>query len=455
MSVEPTTKLSPPKADYQPPAWKGPSREEVLETRQKHVNPGIFHLYKNPIMVVEGRMQYLWDDTGKQYLDAFGGIVTVSVGHSHPKVNGAVKEQIDHIQHTTTIYLHPNIGMYAKNLSDHFPEGLDVSYFTNSGSEANETAILMARLFTGNETVVALRNAYHGGTTGALGLTAHGTWKYPAGPPQNVMHATPGYCYRCPFGLSYPNCAMKCAHDLDEKLRYESTGKIAAFIGECLQGVGGVVVPPKEYFGIIYETVRKYGGVVIADEVQGGFGRTGEHFWAFENWGVKPDLVTMAKGIANGYACGGVTTRMEIAETMKQRLHFNTYGGNPVSMAAANATLQVIDEENIQQKAKEIGGHLKGRLEALADKHPLIGEVRGMGLMLGVELVRDRKTKEPANTEAVELLELARERGLLLGKGGLFGNVLRIKPPMCLTRDDADFLADVVDEALGIIEEKR
>jgi alanine-glyoxylate transaminase/(R)-3-amino-2-methylpropionate-pyruvate transaminase len=313
----------------------------------------------------------------------------------------------------------------------------------------------MARLFTGNETVIGLRNCYHGGTSGALGLTAHGTWKFPAGPPQNVVHATPGYCYRCPFGLKYPTCELRCAKDLEEKIRYETTQKVAAFIGECIQGVGGVVHPPKEYFKVIYDTVRKYGGVCIADEVQGGFGRTGEHFWAFQNWDVMPDLVAMAKGIGNGAPLGGVTTRMEIAQVMKQRLHFNTFGGNPVSMAAGRATLQVIDEENIQNNAKVVGGHLKDRLLGLMDKHPMIGEVRGLGLMLGVELVRDRASKEPAGTEAAEVLELAKERGLLLGKGGLYGNVLRIKPPMCLTKADADFMADVIDEALGILEARR
>ncbi|MEQ8821692.1 MAG: aspartate aminotransferase family protein [Sumerlaeia bacterium] len=448
----PAQPLAPPASGYTPVPYEGPSFDEALALRREHLNPGIFHLYSQPLMIVEGKGQYLYDKDGRQYLDAFGGIVTVSVGHSHPKVIGAQVEQLQKLQHTTTIYLHPNVGLYAKALADKFPGDLDVSYFTNSGSEANETAILMARLFTGSETVIGLRNGYHGGTGTTMGLTAHGTWKFPAGPPQNAIHATPGYCYRCPFGLEYPSCNVKCARDLDDKIQYETSGEIAAFIGECIQGVGGVVIPPKEYFGIVYDTVRKYGGVCIADEVQGGFGRTGENFWAFEHWDVQPDLVSMAKGIANGAPLGAVTTRMEIAEQMKRRIHFNTYGGNPVSMAAAKATLEVIDEEGIQANAKAIGAHLKERFLEIQQRRALIGDVRGLGLMFGVELVKDRTTKEPAKAETARLLELARERGLLLGKGGLWGNVLRIKPPMCLTKADADFIADVVDEALGVIE---
>ena len=330
--------------------------------------------------------------------------------------------------------------------------GLTVSYFTNSGSEANELAVLMAREHTGNAEVISLRNGYHGGTQAAMGLTAVGTWKFPSSPVVGVKHATPGYCYRCPFGLAYPSCDVKCARDVDPLIRHETPGQVAAFIAEPIQGVGGVVTPPPEYFAIAYDAVRQAGGLCIADEVQTGFGRTGEHFWGFENWGVTPDLVTMAKGIGNGAPLGACTTRPEVALAMKNRIHFNTFGGNPVSMTQGLATLEVIDAEDIQGNARRVGGHLKSRLLELMDRHPLIGDVRGMGLMLGVELVRDRATKEPATTETLDVLEACKDRGLLLGKGGLYGNVLRIKPPMCLTKDDADFLADCLDEVLGGLE---
>jgi alanine-glyoxylate transaminase/(R)-3-amino-2-methylpropionate-pyruvate transaminase len=399
-------------------------------------------------------MQYLWDEAGRRYLDGFAGIVSVSVGHCHPHVVERVREQVGTLQHTTSIYLHPAAALFGKALADHMPEasGLSVSYFTNSGSEANEVAVLMAREYRGTAEVIALRNGYHGGTQATMALTAHGTWKFPSSPSINVKHTAPGYCYRCPFGLSYPSCELKCARDLENVIRYETAGVVAAFIGEPIQGVGGAVTPPPEYFAIVYEIVRKYGGVCIADEVQTGFGRTGAHFWGFENWGVTPDLVTMAKGIGNGAPLGACVTRPEIASVMTRRIHFNTFGGNPVSMTQGLATLEVIDAEGIQENARRVGGHLKARLIQLQERHALIGEVRGLGLMLGVELVRDRISREPATAETSEVLERCKERGLLIGKGGLFGNVLRIKPPMCLTRDDADFLVDCLDEVLSLLQ---
>jgi alanine-glyoxylate transaminase/(R)-3-amino-2-methylpropionate-pyruvate transaminase len=402
--------------------------------------------------LVEGHGQYLWDEAGKQYLDGFAGIVSVSVGHCHPTLVERVREQVGRLGHATTIYLHPTIGQFARRLAERMPAGSDLSvtYFTNSGSEANEIAILTAREHTGNLDVVSLRNAYHGGTQGAMSLTAHGTWKFKRSPSVHVKHASPGYCFRCPLGLSYPGCEVKCARDVESVIAYETCGEVACFIGEPIQGVGGVVTPPPEYFSIVYEIVRRHGGLCIADEVQTGFGRTGTAYWGFENWGVVPDLVTMAKGIANGAPCGACTTRPEIAKAMTHRIHFNTFAGNPVSMAQGLATLEVIDAEKIQENALRVGTHLKERLMELGRRHPLVGEVRGMGLMLGVELVRDRGSKEPATQETAEVLELARDRGLLLGKGGHFGNVIRIKPPMCLTIDDADFIADCLDEVLPL-----
>ena len=424
--------------------------------RQDYLSPGLFHSYKEPLMIVEGSMQYLWDETGKRYLDGFAGIVTVSVGHCHPKVTAAVQAQQETITHTTTIYFHPTIGQFGKLLAEHFPagSGLTQTYFTNSGSEANEVAFLSAREFTGNIDLVSLRNGYHGGTSATMGAVAHSTWKFKTNVSPNNKYATPGYCYRCPFGLTYPSCDVKCARDTEDMIKYETSGQVAAFIGEPIQGVGGTIVPPPEYFKIVYDIVRKYGGLCIADEVQTGFGRTGTKFWGFENWGVVPDMVTMAKGIGNGCPLGAMTTRPEIAKVMKNKIHFNTFGGNPVSMAQGLATLEVMDEEGIQANALNVGGYLKGLLTELMQKHRLIGDVRGMGLMLGVELVKDRKTKEPASAETVELLELCRERQVLVGKGGLFGNVLRNKPPMCLTKDDAAYLVQVVDEGLGIIESR-
>jgi alanine-glyoxylate transaminase / (R)-3-amino-2-methylpropionate-pyruvate transaminase len=444
--------LSLPVCNHRPEAYNGPPKQEVMAIRQQYLSPGLIRYYKDPLMVVEGHMQYVWDETGKRYLDGFAGIVTVSVGHCHPKVVQAVQKQHGKLQHTTTIYLHPTIGQFAKKLTEHMPASSNLSnwYFTNSGSEANELAILTGREFTKNADIISLRNSYHGGTGATMNLTAHGNWKFKSNTGFTVKNATPGYCYRCPYGLTYPSCELKCAHDVKDLIEYETCGEVAVFIAECIQGVGGTVTPPKEYFKIVYDIVRKHGGICVADEVQGGFGRTGTKFWGFENWDVTPDAVTMAKGIGNGAPLGAFVTRPEISKTLTNRVHFNTFGGNPISMTQGLATLEVIDAEGIQANALNVGGHLKQRLLDLQQKHSLIGEVRGMGLLLGVELVKDRKTKEPATNQTAAVLELCRERGLLLGKGGLHGNVLRVKPPMCLSKDDADFLADCLDEVLPL-----
>lgn len=450
MSVTPRT-ISLPVCHHTPSPYTGPTAQDVMALRQEYLTPALLRYYKDPLMIVEGHMQYLWDETGTRYLDAFAGIVTVSVGHCHPKIVERVREQAGKLQHTTTIYIHPTVGQYAKKLAEHMPGELKVTYFTNSGSEANDLAVLTARMHTGQFDVIALRNAYHGGSQSTMGLTGQSTWKYVLPQAFGVHHALPGYCYRCPLGLEYPSCDVKCARDIGELIKFSTAGKVAVFIAEPIMGVGGAVTPPKEYFQVAYEEVRKAGGLCIADEVQTGFGRTGTKFWGFENWNVMPDIVSMAKGIGNGAALGAVTTTPEIAKALVGKLHFNTFGGNPVQAIQGLTTLEIIDEEDIQENARRVGDQLKTGLEALMDKHPIIGEIRGMGLMLGVELVRDRQTKEPANTEAAKVLEEARTRGLLLGKGGFYGNVLRIKPPMCITSEDAEFLVACLDEALGLV----
>ena len=428
-----------PPCDYQPAPYDGPSREEVLKTRQQYCNPAVFTYYENPLMIVDGHMQYLFDETGRRYLDLLAGIVTISCGHCHPKVVEQTRDQLERLQHTTTIYLHPLMGELAKKLAEKMPDGLDVTYFVNSGSEANDLAITMARLYTGHHDVLALRNAYHGGTSSAMGLTSHHTWKYPLPQGSGVHHVENPDPYRG---------NLKGAADVDETIRYATSGQIAAFIAEPIQGVGGVTSGSPEYFQQAYETVRGHGGLCISDEVQTGFGRTGDHYWGFENFDVLPDIVTMAKGLGNGVPLAAVTTRREIAETLTQRIHFNTFGGNPVSMAQGLAVLNVIDEENLQENARVVGAHIKQGLERLMEAHTLIGDVRGRGLMLGAELVRDRRTKEPASAETARLLELARDQGVLLGKTGQHGNVLRIKPPLCITIEDADFALDVLNRSL-------
>ncbi len=442
------TRPTLPIVDHVPAAYNGPSRDEVLALRHQFLSPALFAYYQQPLMVVEGHMQYVWDETGVRYLDAFAGIVTVSVGHCHPKVAQRVREQVGKLQHTTTIYLHPTIGLLAQKLAEQMPEGLTRSYFTNSGSEANEIAILSAREFTGNQDLIALRNGYHGGTSATMAVTAHSKWKFKSNSQPGVHHTHPGYCYRCPYGLEYPSCELKCAHDLKNVIQYQTPGEIACFIGEPIQGVGGAVTPPREFFEIVYSIVRQHGGLCVADEVQGGFGRTGTHYWSHQNWGVKPDIITMAKGIGNGAPLGAMTTTAPISEALTNRIHFNTFGGNPISMTQGLATLEVIEEDGLQQNALTVGKYLQDALVELQDKHPLIGEVRGMGLLLGVELVSSRASRQPASDEAAAVVEGMKQRRVLIGKGGLFGNTLRIKPPMCINRDDAAYLVAMLDETL-------
>ena len=438
-----------PPCDHKPQPYDGPSRQEVLAMRAAHCHPVIFTLYKEPIMIVEGSMQYLFDETGQRYLDLFAGIVTVSCGHSHPLINKRVIEQVKKLQHATTMYLHPNFPELGAKLAAKMPDGLDVTYFTNSGSEANELAIAMARMYTGREDVIAVRNAYHGGTTTAMGLTSHSTWKFPLRSTGQVHHAACPDPYRSKFSGTPAEIATQSAEDIRELIRFSTCGQVAAFIAEPIQGVGGVCCGADNYLSEAYAVVREHGGVCIADEVQTGFGRTGEHYWGFESFGVKPDMVVMAKGIGNGFPLGAVTTTAEIAKAFTSRIHFNTYGGNPVSMAAGAAVMDAIEQDQLQKNCREVGGYFRAGLEKLRDKHDLIGDIRGQGLMIGVELVRDRDTKEPANTEALALLEIAKDQGLLVGKGGFYGNVLRIKPPMCITTADVDFALGVIDDALG------
>jgi alanine-glyoxylate transaminase / (R)-3-amino-2-methylpropionate-pyruvate transaminase len=449
MAEPATQKRTMPACDHKPRPYNGPTRAEVLAMRQLHISPAIFHLYREPIMIVEGYMQWLFDETGKRYLDMLAGIVTVSCGHCHPKVTAAIQEQAATLQHATTIYLHPNLPTLAKKLADKMPPGLDVTYFTNSGSEANDLAISMARLFTGNNDVIALRNSYHGGTPGTMGLTSMNTWKFPIPQSTGVHHALNPDPYRSPFDGTPEEIAHKSAEDVRDLIRYSTPGKVAAWISEPIQGAGGVTMGAKNYLGEVYDIIRAHGGLCIADEVQGGFGRTGDNYWSFQHWGVTPDIVTMAKGIGNGAPLAAVTTRMDIARTLAQKVHFNTFGGNPISMAAGIASMDAIDEDGLQENSRVLGARLKKGLQKLADQHKLIGDVRGLGLMLGLELVRDRGTREPAKQETMDVLEHMRENGVLVGKGGLDGNVLRIKPPMCITAADVDFALDVLDGALS------
>ncbi len=440
---------------YLPRVYSGPSKEEVLAKRKQYVNPAVFTYYKEPLMIVDGHMQYLFDENGKRYLDLFAGIVTVSCGHCHPKIIERTKAQLDRLQHTTTIYLNPLLGDFAEKLAEKMPGDLGVTYFVNSGSEANDLAITMARLHTGNFDLLALKNCYHGATSSMMGVTSHSTWKYPLPQGEGVHHVALPDPYRSAFGKDQSAIIEGATNDLRETILYGTSGKVAGFIAEPIQGVGGATSGPKEYYQQAQAITKEFGGLYISDEVQTGFGRTGDNYWGFQNFDLTPDIVVMAKGIGNGAPLAAVTTTPEIAESLKQKIHFNTFGGNPVSMAQGLATLQVIEEEGLQENARVVGGYFKEQLKKLQKRHKLIGDVRGQGLMLGIELVTDRNSKEPATAETMVIFEEAKNHGILLGKGGLFGNVLRIKPPLCITKANVDHAIEVLDQCFKIATPKH
>lgn len=434
-----------PSFSHVPAPYTGPSAEEVLQLRKTYLSPSLSMHFRKPVMIVEGKMQYLFDEKGRRYLDAFAGIVTVSAGHCHPEIVKAVNKQSELLQHTTTIYLNNQIAEYAKELADKMPGNLKCVYFVNSGSEANDMAMMLARAHTGNWDIISLRNGYHGMSMATMGACGHSTWKQPVPQSFGILHAMNPDPYRGLFG----NDATKYSADLQDLILSATSGRVAGFMAETIQGVGGATPLVQGYLPAAYKIIREAGGVCIADEVQTGFGRTGTKYWGFENQGVLPEIVTMAKGIGNGLPLAAVVTTPEISASLTKRLHFNTFGGNPVCSAGGRAVLRVLDAEKRQEHCGVVGTHLLKRLNQLKDKHSIIGDVRGQGLMLGVELVKDRSTKEPAKDATLEAMEQMKDMGVLMGKGGLFGNVFRIKPPMCFSKDDADFLVDVMDEALN------
>lgn len=411
--------------------------EEVIQKHQEYLWPAVTNYYREPLVADHASMQYLWDIEGNRYLDFFGGILTIGVGHCNPKVTAKIKAQVDKLQHTSTLFPNEAIVALAEKLADITPGKLQKSFFTNSGTEANEAAILLARMAGSSYDVVALRHAYAGSSSLAKGVTAQAPWRKAGVISVGVAHALSPYCYRCPLNLKYPECGVACANDVENVIETSTSGSIAAFIAEPIQGVGGFITPPPEYFKIVYRIVKNYGGLFISDEVQTGFGRTGKKWFGIEQWEVTPDIITCAKSMANGVPVGATITTAELADKF-QGLTISTFGGNPVTSVAARAVIEVIEEEKLLENTHAVGNYLRKQLEELKEGYSLIGDVRGMGMMQALELVRDRKTKEPAPVETAELMERARANGLLIGKGGLYGNVIRLAPPMNISRADVD-----------------
>jgi len=424
--------------------------EEILVLRRRHLGGTLSVSYRRPLKIVRGEGQFLFDEDGRPYLDCVNNVC--HVGHCHPCVVEAAQRQMAALN-TNTRYLHDHIVEYARRLSGTMPDPLEVCFFVCSGSEANELALRMVRTATGRKDVVVLDGAYHGNTGGMIDISPY-KFDGPggAGRPDHVHVAPVPDTFRGPYRGDDPEAALKYAAGVGEAVRgADAAGRpVGAFFAESLPGCAGQIVLPDGYLGAAYEHVREAGALCVADEVQVGFGRVGTDWWAYETQAVVPDIVTLGKPIGNGHPLGAVVTTREIAEAFDNGMeYFNTFGGNPVSCAAGLAVLDVIEEEGLRAHALEVGTRLRDDLAALVARHELVGDVRGLGLFIGVELVRDRDSLEPATREAAAVIEEMKQRGILLSTDGPFGNVIKIKPPLVFSRDDAGRVVEELDEVLA------
>ena len=427
--------------------------EDLLAFRSRHFLPNAHHYHAEALQLVRAKGEYVWDEKGKRYLDAIGGIVCISAGHNHPKIKKKLIKMLenDEIQHTSLLYLSRHVTELAEALVAEAPEGMEVASFTNSGSEANELAFMTARQSTGESIIINLRHGYHGGTAATLAQCGHHTWRYRAQPNAQATSALEPNCYRCPFMQKVDSCDLECAKNVETTIQTSTHGKIAGFIAEPVMGVGGFIDPPAEYFHRVAAIVHNYGGRYISDEVQTGAGRCGGEFLLTKELGIDADMVTMAKGFGNGAAIGAVMMKPDDAKAFEGKLYFNTFGGDPMQTAQARATMDVIAEENLIANARAMGNRLKDGMREMMKQYKLIGDVRGRGLLVGMELVRDRVTKEHAGEETLQFMDKCKDKGVLVGKGGLFGNVVRVAPPLSINAAQVDELLEVFDRSLAEI----
>jgi 4-aminobutyrate aminotransferase-like enzyme len=428
-------------------AW---SADEVRRKQKELLFPNVGTYYEQALPLESGRGMFLKDVDGREYLDFFGGILTVSVGHCHPRVTEAAIAQQRRLVHVSTLYpTVPQLELADKVVRLSPMKEKSKVFFTNSGTEANETAVALAKEATGRQELVVLRHNYAG--RGTLALSTMGNKHYRPRTQSEVpgiRFAHAPYCYRCDFGLQYPDCGLACAKDLKSLIETTTDGEIAAFMAEPILGVGGFITPPKDYFQIAVPIARNAGGLFIADEVQTAWGRTGGKWWGVEQYGVEPDILTSAKGMANGQPIGLTMARATVADK-GTFANISTFGASPISMAAASATLSVIEEEKLLFNAQMMGKALREGLESLKERFQGVGDVRGMGLMQAIELVKDRASKEPDPHGTNRLMEATRRRGLLIGKGGLYGNSLRIAPPMIVDKGQIDDALRILAEGLA------
>ena len=409
---------------------------EIFMEQRKYLFDCVQPMYEDPLALDTGSGSWVKDVNGEEYLDLFAGILTTSLGHCHPDVVRAVQDQVSRLGHVSTLYVTEKQVDAARRLEAIVPGDLTRTFFTNSGTEAIETALIAARLHTGRAEIVALRHAYHG--RAPTSLTAQASWRPLPSNVAGISHALAPYPYRASFGdVSDAELVDIYANDLIEVIETTTNGQPAALIAETLLGVGGYIVPPQGYFKRMAEVIRSYGGLFISDEVQTGFGRTGDLWFGIEHWDVIPDIMVMAKGIAGGLPVGATVTTDAIAGSWRGKT-ISTFGGNPICMAAMATVLSVMQTEKVPLRARARGDQLRQGLDRLATKYPWIGEVRGMGLMQAMELVQDPSTKEPAPDLARQLLHRTRDERLLVGVGGLYGQVIRLGPSLLISMDEVD-----------------
>jgi 4-aminobutyrate aminotransferase/(S)-3-amino-2-methylpropionate transaminase len=428
------------------------TQREVIEAAERYRMLSFTKL--EPIVIVEGRGATLWDMEGREYIDCYSGISVVNSGHCPQRVVEAIKRQAERLIHCGPYVYHtgPTTELAVK-LAEITPPGLSKSFFGNSGAEANECALKLAKKFTKRHEIIALECSFHGRTIGTLSVTGQSRRRrYDMGPYlPGVSFAPAPYCYRCPMGRSYPECDLLCARRVEEIIDYHTSNNVAALIAEPILGEGGIIVPPPDYFKVVREILDERDILLIVDEVQTGFARTGRMF-AIEHYGVEPEIMTMGKGIAAGLPLGVCISRADIGDAFEPGDHLSTFGGNPVCCAAALANIQIMEEEHLAERAEEKGRYLMKRLEELREAHSLIGDVRGKGLMVGVELVRDMGSKRPAADEASRVREEMRRGGILIGVGGVKGSTLRLQPPLIIEVEQLERALNVLDTALTKVE---